>query len=334
MKSSALFLLGVVFTLTSHAQLTLDSADIIPASGTTVSYYEANSPETVSEGSSGLDVIWDFSGLTVADSFDLDFEDPQTGIVGDPDNTTLTAVRGFRRIPYRSTPQSLYLMGDFDGLTRVEYGSDSLLHFTFPVAYNDLHTTSYDVEYGIVGNKRKGTYNVQVDGVGTLHMPYGYLNNVMRVEIEDMYVDSAVFGGNTSVNNVYYEYWQKGAKNYVVRIEKENVDGQKSTTVVYQGKDDVVEGSDPTSVQFADASSLDFKLFPNPAEGFIQWQWDGLIGELLDVEILNNLGQVIFQQQVEATPLMTVGIDELPAGIYQVNLRGSGTQQTARLIKK
>ena len=333
MKPSALFILTLFFGLAAQAQLTLDSADIIPATGSSVTYYEASNPESVTEGNSGVDVIWDFSGLTPSDSFDMDFEAPSGGILGDPDNTTLTAVRGFQRIPYRSTPQALYLMGDFDGLTRVEYGSDSLLHFTYPIAYNDLHTTSYDVEYGLLGNRRVGTYNVQVDGVGTLHMPYGYLNHVMRIEIEDMYVDSAVIGGNTSVNNRYYEYWQKGAPHYVLRIEKENVGAQQSTTVIYQGKDQVVEGSDPTSVQYAETGNNGFRLFPNPAENQIHLLWEGPADESLEVWILNGMGQMVYQESLENQSQLTIDIQQLPAGMYQVQMRGRSEHYTQRLLK-
>ncbi|UTW62337.1 T9SS type A sorting domain-containing protein [bacterium SCSIO 12741] len=334
MKSSLFFLAGALFTLNAQAQLTLDSADVIPASGTSITYYEADNPEGVSEGSSGVDVIWDFSDLTPADSFDMDFENPQTGILGDPDHTTLTAVRGFQRIPYRSTPQALYLMGDLDGLTRVEYGSDSLLHISFPMAYNDLHTTSYDVEYGLLGNRRVGTYNVQVDAIGTLHMPYGYLNDVLRLEIEDMYVDSALIGGNTSVNNRYYEFWQKGAPHYVLRIEQENDGGQTSTTVIYQGKDQIVEGRNPTSVQFADSRKGELQLYPNPAKDQFQLKWNASTLESLELMIINGLGQIVKQQSLEENGQVTVDIQELPAGMYQVKLMGSETHFTQRLIKR
>lgn len=72
-------------------------------------------------------------------------------------------------------------------------------------------------------------------------------------------------------------------------------------------------------------------LFPNPNKGLLVIE---SMESILDrLEIINPLGQVVFQQKLQKTPLQVIDIQELPRGMYWVNLLTKHGIKTKKIQK-
>ncbi len=329
MKSLAITSL-VLLPLFGISQITLDSASVIPGIGDTIDYYIMNNPESFgSVGAAGAKQVWDFSSISIGDSTDLEFEGVSR-FPADPDNTNLCEqYSGFTgiRIQYKSTPSDFYIMGTRSGITQISYENDSLLKFKFPVAMNDSYTSPYQFETGGLSNtKRKGTYKVTVDAWGSLILPYGGLNDILRVKIEENYNDTTgrIRPRTTVYSSTTYEYWQKGTGSYVMSVKYEDDDGTLDTIVTYRKGEQVVISpvdttkEDTTSVvEIQPKKSL--QLFPNPASDIIHVTAQGISVDT-KVHLMKITGS--FQQVLEFND-GSFDISDYPSGHYVLLIEGN-----------
>lgn len=323
-------------------QVTLDSAAVIPAIGEKVDYYIMNNPGSFGgPGASGTKKIWDFSKITKGDSTDLEFEGPRGGLQRDPANTTLCEqYSGFTgiRIQYKSTSSDFYIMGTRAGITQISYENDSLLKFKFPVAYNDSYTSNYHFETGGISNtKRKGAYKVTVDASGSIILPFGGLNDILRVKIEENYNDTTGrLRPRTSVySSTTYEYWQKGTGSYVMSVKYEDDDGTLDTIVTYRKQDQVIvspvdttEEEDTTSIVEAEPLKR-LQLFPNPASNQITVQGFGIEKDA-KVHIVSLSGTI---HHVVEFDTGNFDISDYPNGVYFLMVEGDN-YEPVRFIKQ
>jgi hypothetical protein len=325
------------------AQITLDSASVIPGIGTKVNYnIMDNASSFAGPGAAGAKVIWDFSKMTIGDSTDLEFEAVRGGFQADPGNTNLCEqYTGFNgaRIQYKSTPSDLYIMGSRSGATQTSYGKDSLLKFKFPVAYNNTNTTGYYFDAGTRWrpNQRRGEYKTTVDGWGAILLPFGGLNEILRVKIEESYNDtSTLFGTETIIaySSTTYEFWQKGTGSYVMSIKYADEDGDLDTVVAYRKQDQVIISPVDTSTE--DTTSIieiqtkkTLQLFPNPASTQIQVLAKDLASDA-KVHITSVNGSI---HEVLDYNTGEFDVSEFPHGIYFLMIEGE-EYQPIRFVKQ
>lgn len=331
----------VIAPISVFGQVTLDSASIIPSIGDTVDYYIMDNPGTLSgPGASGADQVWDFSGLTMADSTDAEFEGPRGGLATDPDNTNLCEqYSGFTgdRIQYKSSNSDLYIMGSRAGLTQISYGRDSLLKFKYPVSYNDSHISNYYFSSGGLANrKRRGSYKVTVDAWGAMFLPYGGLNDILRIKIEESYNDTT--GRFRPTNSTYasttYEFWQKGTKNYILSIKYIDDDGTLDTVVTYRRQDQVVvspvdTSKEDTTVIVEINEQKKVQLFPNPATDRITVIAKGVSSETT-VRIMSITGVV---NRVVKYKTGVFDLTDYPDGVYILMIEEEN-YQPIRFVKR
>ncbi len=76
------------------------------------------------------------------------------------------------------------------------------------------------------------------------------------------------------------------------------------------------------------------QVFPNPAHGdFTVRLPDAAPPAGVQLELVNVLGRVVFQQALPAAAQVTVPAGTMPAGLYWVRLRGpQGYQATQRVV--
>jgi hypothetical protein len=311
-------------------QVTLDSASVIPGIGTKVTYnIMDNASSFAGPGAAGAKVIWNFSKMTKGDSTDLEFEAVRGGFQADPGNTNLCEqYTGFNgvRIQYKSTPADLYIMGTRSGITQVSYGNDSLLKFTFPVVYNDAHSSAYYYDNGsrFFPNQRRGTYKTTVDGWGAIILPFGGLNDILRVKIEESYNDTARAAATKTYSSTTYEYWQKGTGSYVMSIKYENENGDLDTVVTYRKQDQVIISPVDTTEEVDTTSIIEIQgkqklqLFPNPASNQIQVLGNDIASDA-KVHITSMNGSI---HEVLDYNTGEFDVSEFPNGIYFLMIEG------------
>ena len=322
-------------------QVTLDSASIIPGIGDTVDYYIVDKPGSFAgPGAAGVDQVWDFSAMKVGDSTDAEFEGPRGGLQSDPANTNLCEqYTGFTgtRTQYKSSPNDLYIMGTRSGITQLSYGNDSLLKFKFPVKYTNTQTSNYYFTSGGISNtKRSGSYKVTVDGWGAMFLPYGGLNDILRVKIEANYNDTTGrFRPRFSVySSTTYEFWQKGTGNYVMSVKYEDDDGSLDTVITYRKGTQVVVSEVDTTKEDTTfivnvAAKKKLQLYPNPASDKIQVNAPGISADT-KVHLVNLTGS--FRDVVEFQN-GSFDISEYPNGFYILMIEGNA-YEPIRFIKQ
>ncbi len=338
----------ILFTITIPTfligQVTLDSASVIPGIGTKINYNTMdNAAVFAGPGDDGANVIWNFSKMTLGDSTELEIEAPNFGgFQADPDNTTLCEQytgRNGDRIQYKSTPSYLYIMGKRSGFTRTEYGSDSLLKLKYPVAYNDVNNTSYYYSTGgFRPNSRAGSYKVTVDGWGAVLLPFGGLNDILRLKIEESFNDTTTLFGNETViaySSTTYEYWQKGTGSYIMSIKYEDDDGTLDTLVTYRKQDQVVISPVDTTKAEDTTSIIEFQpkkilqLFPNPASNNIN-----VLGSDISMDVLIHITSIDGRvHEIMEYNNGEFDISDFPNGIYFLQIEGNG-YQPIRFIKQ
>ena len=79
-----------------------------------------------------------------------------------------------------------------------------------------------------------------------------------------------------------------------------------------------------------------FKVFPNPAADFIQVELDEVTGETATIEILNSIGQVVFQNQVGVSGLINerLATKALETGLYIVRISTDDKVLTQTFVKQ
>jgi hypothetical protein len=103
------------------------------------------------------------------------------------------------------------------------------------------------------------------------------------------------------------------------------VDGQPDGSVII---DDVVFGDQTTSIEDQIGSSVsEFKVFPNPAYGFIRVEGTGMSNE---VNIFNTIGQNVMHIRNRNQ----IDISSLSKGFYFVVVESKGVRETHKLLVK
>jgi hypothetical protein len=92
--------------------------------------------------------------------------------------------------------------------------------------------------------------------------------------------------------------------------------------------DDVVFGDQTTSIEDQIGSSVsEFKVFPNPAYGFIRVEGTGMSNE---VNIFNTIGQNVMHIRNRNQ----IDISSLSKGFYFVVVESKGVRETHKLLVK
>lgn len=203
---------AVVFAGSAIAQPTLTNA-VFPKAGLTLTFLTADST-TVSAGSAGANVTWNFSTLKVdtstsvvpetyisASSTPFAAEFPGANIAQklvDPDSS------GGGQAAYNylaiSNTQVNYL--GLASPTAVLKYDDPELILQAPLTFNGTFADqyAYSLDFGGIQAFNQGKTDSKYDGYGTLILPNATLNNVIRLKTIDISVDSSNLFGFISIN--------------------------------------------------------------------------------------------------------------------------------------
>lgn len=261
MKQSVLLLVGL-YAYSLCAQPTI-STDIIPAFGDSLHYVWANETDPL-DNLTGANQTWDFSSLEAnANNPDYYFKfiDPaNTPHIDRYPNAELAAMTpGGEFVYYVLTNGTLELMG---GVAEVPvFGtafSDYDNHETevvFPIQYGDSHTDIFDGnnEAGGFSAAFAGTWSAEVDGYGTLILPSGTFENVLRIKEERTYNIT----GAPSEMSTLWRYASAEHSLWLLSIEEFSNGGDAQ----------VFYADSPNIINSVNENRLPgFSIFPNPVK--------------------------------------------------------------------
>ncbi|MBK6732056.1 MAG: T9SS type A sorting domain-containing protein [Bacteroidetes bacterium] len=327
MKKIMFSCLSMILTLSVFAQPTFDNSLMGTIGGSyTLTDWDATD---FNPGEAGAGVIWDFSAITItgpvtvfnnvnpaatpyAASFGL------ATLAVTPDNTNF----GY----FQVTAAQYNSLGVGTPGASISYSNAETI-FSFPLTYNTTNDDTFAASFVStgVGFNRSGNVHMEADGYGTLILPSGTFTNVLRVKVEEDYSDESI--GLPVPLSIEYEtelyYWfmegLTGPLFYYANMVTSSITGTTTTELGSLNPEAVV------SIQNVSLPENLIHVFPNPATENLYIQNMNNI-EFENIALYNMMGQSVLNQTMNNETITAINIEELPAGIYTLQLRNeSGT---------
>lgn len=267
MKKRATFFLFLFPALSLLSQPTLTGAVHFPAAGDVYTSHTANGISG-DPGPAGANQTWNFSSLNVLGGslFEVYSNPATTAYAASFPNANLAFTDSSGKVSYYSSNSSYHqeVGTGSPGNTYVYASPLDVMHY--PLVYTDDFTTSNSTI--VPAQTFYWTYNrnihVTADAYGTLQLPSGTYNNVLRVKTS-RYVSwtaspGGPLGGNGTTYDTLYQWFDAAQRFPLLSIEHFSVQsmiGSFSKTSVR------VSDAVMRSPEISDAAT--FQVFPNPA---------------------------------------------------------------------
>ena len=309
---------------------TIVSSDI-PVAGQSFAFIEATYLEITNNG---IGQTWDLSGITQTGSGVQTWNAPSssTAAANFPD-ADLVIFTGAREQFVQFTSSSSFILGSQQqGI--ISTCSDPMERMKFPCTYGTSWSDNGTCSYTDQGTEYPSTTVAQfeADGYGTLILPNGTVNNVLK--LVESSTSTAVSQGftYTQTTEIHY-FWKPGVPTYVAGVSKVSlaIDGQIITG------DEEVNYLSPSSIGIEDlfSNDLGISLFPNPANSVVSV--DISAKGKLDLEMFDTSGRCVkmisLGSKAPGIHRHEVDVNDLVPGIYTVNIRNEhGERGSQRLL--
>ncbi|MFC5270578.1 T9SS type A sorting domain-containing protein [Adhaeribacter terreus] len=197
----------------------------------------------------------------------------------------------------------------------------------FPFTFNDTFTDAYVGTATLAGNviPRIGNVTVTAEGYGTLVLPTGTVQNVLKLKTEEVSNPGTMYSENT----VTYDWFQPGVHFPLLRMTRRVTLMGTIYTGVYL---DVKKLGTKEDL----AAQMKLQLFPNPASGVANIQFELKKTAAATLRITNLLGQevaVLALDKAEAgLQNHTIDVSGYAKGIYLVQIETEGKAAVKRLV--
>ncbi len=316
------------------AQTSLTPGSVTPVAGDQVTFIQST---YTPPGSAGPDQNWNFSSLdnTAANTATY-VSVAQTGLGSTfPNATVAQDETGGDYIFFRGTATSFeedgFAVGGFTGTC-----ADRLTYISYPLNYNGTYTdnSTCSVTDGTNTWARTSDVTGNADGWGDLQLPWGSVNNVLRVHLIKHMVDNQYNPASTFDNDTYA--WYKPG----VHAPILSVDIVSASVFGFPFGDSSAFYASSADVAIIEAMQHDIgvDVQPNPATDRVEvvFGLDG--GHAVTIDLLDLTGQVVStmarKTMVAGIQREFLSISELPAGAYLLRVTDeSGAVGMKRLVK-
>jgi hypothetical protein len=235
-------------------------------------------------------------------------------------------------------------------LTSETIYSDPETELVFPMTFEDTFDDTYISSFSQFGvtTYTNGTIRGEADGYGTLVLPNGTFDEVIRVKIVDESVDSTDLGLgivekiiSTSTSYFWYSSVHPGPlciHEYSEGIQVAIVEGLPNDTIAIDP--DTSFSFDPTattsSVEFYQTDAFELIASPNPFSSNLDLTFTSERAGRLEFELRNNLGQVVIQRVIDSVigqNSLNLDTGTLPAGAYVAILKSKDEGSVRRILK-
>jgi hypothetical protein len=322
----------MVISVNSIAQPTLTNSNN-PVIGDVFSFYNADTTG-VQPGSAGANQIWDFSGLSLGSTLtSLSFVDPSTT----PDAASFPTSNIAQKLDASSYQYLRTTSSTFEdlGISSPQVSMsfyDADVVYQYPFTYNTSQVDSFKSDYTLstLPVTRKAQSNTLGDGYGTLKLPGGIYNNVLRVKFTQAINDDNGFM-NTLTNVETYYWFTSGNKQplLTITISTTNYFG----TTVKNKMISVAESSAGTVSVNSIKNGMDLNLYPNPAQNTINIKY--FSSGVTNVQIFNTLGVLVkslkFQDNIGQCQEV-INVEDLNKGNYLVKVFNNNSLTIKKIL--
>jgi hypothetical protein len=331
-KYYATVALGLGAMATTMAQTLTDQSNSIQVGDV----FTVHVAPYLSPGSGGADVTWDFSGLAQGTILTYSHVDPAvTGYAA-----SFPASNVAQQL---SSGEILFVQTDGSGMqqwgevinSEVHVYTDAERIMSYPCSYGTAWADEFTGTYTVSGMQwvRTGAISATVDGYGSLVMPYGTLDNVLRIHAVQTIQDEFDGGSQQTLFNIDY-FYRVGVRFPVVTV----IDGLVTTDL---GSFPVQSLSwiDEGTVGMADAlqQSIGVQLFPNPAHAQVNVVFTSDGSTATTMQVIDASGRTVYQrglgQRMAGIQLETIDVGAFAPGVYSLCITdGKGGRGVQRLV--
>lgn len=351
MKTTGLVIIATAFLhIASFAQPTINSGDVTPSIGSSITGADAT---YVDPGSAGANQTWDLSGM-VPDIVSTNTFLAPSGL---PGSDSFTGATHGVYTPIDGTDVIYgYLSFDNNQLEDLGYYAtgpelDMLYYYpnpktllVFPLEFNNSFSDTYQSEVeiqdesGTMLSVETGTIDALVDGYGTLITPEGTYEDVLRIQYNREGTTVVSLAGNqlfsSETTSTEYQYYKSG---YPIPLAS-----VRTTVITAMGN--VVEDSQSggyfigLNVGLAENESPfnSVQVYPMPASTHIELQLNAKAGAKTDFTLLSNTGKTVhlWNRHVlnEGHNQLRLELPQLAAGIYLLQINTPQGMYTERVV--
>jgi hypothetical protein len=308
---------------------------------------------SVSGGTPGINVIWDFSNLIIDTSkYTVFYQTGNTNVCNNIANRLFTSTSWYSS-PWTITNTRSYFSDSslYSYLGMNQTGGPT---FSGSVCYSDpLNIMEYPLNYtqqftdtglaiasggGFGGSFRKyyTFLTKEYDGYGTLIFPNGIIiNNVARLKVNSYSTDSS-FSNNAftgmwseSVANGY-EWYDSGFHGSIFSITESNQNYFDSTLIINSVYSKSVTIRELLSTGVLNKETQrNLVVYPNPSNGKICFNYNENMTNNSHLKLINSFGKEFYYGNFPKTNCLDLG---LPEGIYFLTVESKLSKTTHKLI--
>lgn len=321
----------LIFSSLIHAQ-TLTFENNAPQLGD--SFVIHKSVVFVDQGPSGEGVIWDLTSLESAETTTHIMVDPSTQANSSFfDGTSLVGVHGQNQDFIKASEAGMERIGTID--PEYEYSlnlsENPAILMAYPFSYGSTVTDSFS---GVVNSQgtvynQIGNITITADGTGTIQMPYGDVENVLRVKVVEE-ITNFLDSGEITVVGTVYSWFKEGTHASIASILQVEMDGAIMKAVYYLDNN-VVATKCPL------IGDRKLQIAPNPAIDLVDVSFFLEQSKNVNWKLMTMNGQVILHGKkgdlAQGYHQFTMDLSGYPVGIYifQLNV---GDKQSTQLLQK
>lgn len=320
----SLALMFSLCTLFVLAQPTLNESNMMPMQSTIMNF---NSSTAEVDNPAGENMMWDNTNVfgtpntsyTVINPlwtpFTKDFSDVNWALT--QDQTTLF---------FNTVDTGLVYYGGVEGSTVIYY-SDPQEFFSFPFTEGDTHYDEYTGSFSQDGvdYSRTGTVETTANGWGTMMLPNGTYDDVVRCEIVESMEDVSLVI-NYTLDFEYTVFYAPSTGYWIMQYgEAVYADDQGSNQVI---PFTVYLNDIETGIEDQATAPLKLNAYPNPAGDFLNLE-NATTGSVLQIFSLE--GKVVYSGLIDGQP---IDVAHLPSGTYSASVIGKHSVQSIKFIKQ
>ena len=323
MKNKFYFLLCALLPLSAFSQPAINLANM-PQTGDQVMISICSDP--IAPGNSGEMQTWDMGGLTEQEEQSFTYIDPATAprIDSFPDANLVAQNWSGDYSFYQVSASGLKILGHVASIppddTSLVISDQAEQLLELPYTYNHSHTSTFTGSSWVPGFGEfpfDGSLNFEADGYGTLILPNGTYENVVRYHFYREQVN--YINGIPSTTQTKEQWaWVSAEYRFWLLLMEENFDGFNTTSLVWYDKNPYP--ASPAGI--SESVSKHFEMYPNPVKSgnnlHIEWE----SGENVEVTLIAVNGQIVEQHSHVFQPgINTVRLKTTRPGLYTLIIR-------------
>ncbi|MCB0822664.1 MAG: T9SS type A sorting domain-containing protein [Bacteroidales bacterium] len=290
----------------------------------------------VDAGESGANITWDMSGLSEQEEQFFDYiamtEAPRADSFPNANICGVSWLDDFSNYKHSSeglTAEGYVVTSDAIDTTLMVFSNSEKI-IELPFSYGDSFMDEFDGNSYVPGIgvfPFDGSISFEADGYGTLILPTGTYNNVVRYHFTR---EQTNYLNGIPANTQTKEQWGWVSEDFRfwLLLMETNFDGFSTSSLIWYDKNPF-----PASTGIASTNFNAEHIYPNPLkqDQLLNIKWDK--AENTTISILSLDGRLVYREQMH----LQNGVNPIPfninnEGLYMLSIRGENSLKSAKIM--